>query len=137
MKNIITLAVIIGIVFIASLVLNSTREVMSSAPQGMMAIVASSTVKATVGPDAPTTLFNKDLSCANRMITTYANPILLTFATSTDLDQTVAPTATFGHLQAASTTVAYDAGLYGCGVWQAYGYNASTTITISEFKGFR
>jgi len=114
-----------------------SKNVLSSAPSGGMALVASSTQKVTVGTEAPTTIFNAKYSCTNRVITTYANPIMLTFATSTDLISTVEPTATFGHLQSASTTMAYDSGLYGCGVWQVYGYTASTTISISEFEGWR
>lgn len=123
-------------------IFNSAREVKGSAPQGMMTLVASSTKKATVGSTSPVTLFSRNDGCNSRVITTYAAPIMLTFATSTDLDQTVEPTGQFGHLQGASTTVIYDSGIYGCGVWQAYGFEVnsatpSSTISVSEFIGWR
>ena len=39
-----------------------------------------------------------------------------------------------GHIQAASTTVTYDSGLYGCGVWLLKSAGvASNTINITEF----
>jgi len=117
--------------------IKSQPTVLKGAPSGTMTIVASSTKKIIVGPGNATTLFSVNSSCTSRKITTYANPIMLTFATSTDLDQTVEPTGSFGHLQAASTTVDYDSGTNGCGVWQAFGFGASTTISISEFEGFR
>lgn len=37
-----------------------------------------------------------------------------------------------GHYQAASTTVVYDSGLYGCDAWYAYS-GVSTTLILSEF----
>lgn len=123
-------------------VLNSTRKAESSSPQGTMTLVASSTKKSTVGSTSPVTLFSRNDGCTSRIITTYSKPIMLTFATSTDLDETVEPTGQFGHLQGASTTVSYDSGIYGCGVWQAYGFEfsssiPSTTISISEFSSWR
>ncbi len=133
--------IVIGILallclFIGGVLFNSYNA-RASAPSGMATLVASSTVKAIVGPQNATTLFSANVDCTSRIITTYANPIMLTFATSSALASTVEPTGVFGHLQAASTTIAYDSGIYGCGLWQAYGYSASTTISISEFKGFR
>ena len=118
-------------------VLFDSYNAKASSPAGMATLIASSTVKAIVGPSNAITLFSANVDCASRIITTYAQPIMLTFATSTDLDQVVMPTGSFGHYQAASTTIAYDSGLYGCGLWQAYGFEASTTISTSEFKGFR
>lgn len=141
-KNI-SLSVIAAVSVIALViwVLSMTQISNASAPGGFRTIVSSSTVKATVGTTT-TTLFGVNSSCTNRVVTTYAQPILITFATSTDLDQTVQPTNVFGHIQPASTTKEYDAGLYGCGVMQAISYPASsgvpsTTISISEFTGFR
>lgn len=114
------------------------NQVLGGAPMGAKTIVASSTKKtAQVGPQEIKTIFSAASDCISRIITTLGDgAIMLTFATSTDLDETVKPTGTFGHLQAASTTAAYDSGLYGCDVWQVYGFT-STTLTISEFKGFR
>lgn len=43
------------------------------------------------------------------------------------------PTGLYGHLQAASTTVAYDSGLYGCGLMKVYSF-ATQQITVSETR---
>ena len=131
------IVMVLGFVIYGSFKSKPKNKPLGQAPSGMMTLVASSTVKITVGPGNATTLFSAKNSCASRKITTYANPIMITFATSTDLDQTVEPTGVFGHLQAASTTVDYDSGTNGCGLWQAFGFGASTTISVSEFEGFR
>jgi hypothetical protein len=44
------------------------------------------------------------------------------------------PTGAFGHLQAASTTVVYDSGLYGCGAVKIYGFDANSVITVTETR---
>lgn len=68
-------------------------------------------------------------TCATRVITTVASPIMLTFS---DVQGKV-PSGTTGHLQAASTTVAYDADLYGCGTFRAFGF-VSSAITVTESR---
>lgn len=68
-------------------------------------------------------------SCVARIITTVASPIMLTFS---DV-QGVVPSAILGHLQPASTTVAYDSGLYGCGAVRAYSFTTAT-VTVSESR---
>lgn len=89
-------------------------------------IATSSTV--IVGTSSITTLFAANSGCTDRIITTVAQPIMLSFSSS------VTPSGVAGHLQAASTTVAYDNANYGCGAITAYGFSASTTITISAFS---
>ncbi len=123
-------------------VISITQKAESSSPAGTRTLISSSTIAAIVGSTSPVTLFAVNSACTSRVISTVQSAIMLTFATSTDLDQTVQPTATFGHVQAASTTVSYDSGIYGCGVVQAFGFEASsatpsTTISIAEFVGFR
>ena len=67
-------------------------------------------------------------SCAMRVITTKASPILLTFSDEE-------PTPTKGILQAASTTVNYTAEQYGCGAVKAItGNSAASTVTLTEFR---
>jgi hypothetical protein len=83
----------------------------------------------TVGPQTDTVLFYERAMCGSRVITTYTQPISISFQASSTFN--VSPTA--GHLQGASTTVAYDAEIYGCGQIVAAA-GASTTITISEFS---
>ena len=68
------------------------------------------------------------VQCSSRTITTYASPIMITFA---DVAGNGGPTGTFGHLQPASTTVTYDSGLVGCGALRIYSFT-SQAITVSE-----
>lgn len=68
-------------------------------------------------------------NCSARIITTYAQPIMITFS---DVQGKV-PSGTFGHYQPASTTVAYDSGLYGCDAVRIYSF-ASQAITVSETR---
>ncbi len=91
----------------------------------------------TVGPQAVArvTVFPQNGECKNRVITTSGNSaIMLSFGeprTAGNLSSTTI-SGTAGFWQAASTTVAYDAEQFGCGLWTAYGY-ASTTLTVAEF----
>jgi hypothetical protein len=88
-------------------------------------IATSSTIS--VGPQAVTTIFSANSACTTRIVTTFAQAVMLSFSSS------VTPTGTVGHLQSGSTTVAYDNALYGCGAVTTYGF-ASTTITTSAFS---
>lgn len=112
---------------------------LGSAPSGNNSVIASSSIPITVGSTSPVTLFSVSGLCTARVITTYQVPVMLSFSTSSADALRNKPTATYGHLQAASTTVVYDSGLYGCPEVTAYGFQQSvtvpsTTITISEFK---
>lgn len=95
--------------------------------QGIVPSVASSSLMS-VGPGNATTLFAKNSGCAVRIVTTYANPVMLSFTSS------LTPTGGIGHLQAASTTVPYENGTYGCGQLSAYGFTASTSITVTQLS---
>lgn len=77
------------------------------------------------------TLFPASDFCLNRVVTTQGTEIKVLFGDAIGLTAT-SVSATVGHLQAASTTVAYDSGLYGCGKMVGRA-NASTTVTISSF----
>lgn len=98
----------------------------ASAPSGIPATVAT-TSPALVNTSASTVFATS--TCASRTISTVASPIMITFS---DVQGSV-PTGTFGHLQAASTTVAYDSGLYGCGALKVYSF-VSSTITVMESR---
>lgn len=110
------------------------RPAFASAPSGLNATVAT-TSPLTIGPTdainvplfgATTTTNN---GCAARVVTTTATPIMLEFTISAS----TTASGTVGHLQAASTTVVYDGGQYGCGLWTAYAFG-TTTITVTETK---
>lgn len=98
----------------------------ASAPSGLPATIASSSSYSLT--TTASTLFATS-SCSARIVTTQASPIMLTFSDYSN--QT--PTAMYGHLQAASTTVAYDSGLYGCGLVKVYSFTTATT-TVSESR---
>ena len=119
---------IIGIV-VLGLVLRPTVSVrpLGQATSGLVANVASSTsesVSTTAG-----VIVSTSTACASRVITSRAQPLMLTF--SDYAGQT--PTGTFGHLQTASTTVVYDSGVYGCGLVKAYAFGTDT-ITVTDVR---
>lgn len=97
----------------------------AAAPSGLQAIVSTSS-----NPTVTTTaaiVFATTTQCSSRVVTTYASPIMLTFSDN----QGKTPTGTYGHLQLASTTVAYDSGIYGCGAYKVYSF-VSQAITVTE-----
>lgn len=98
-----------------------------AAPLGVVSQIATSST-ISVGPQVATTIFTNTYSCTSRVISTVSQPIMISFSSD------ITPTGVTGHLQAASTTIAYDSGIYGCGQVSVYGYGASTTITKSEFR---
>lgn len=69
-------------------------------------------------------------SCAARIIsTTVAGGIMIGFSDN----QGFVPSALTGFWQAASTTVTYDSGQYGCGAVRVYS-GTPQTITVSESR---
>jgi hypothetical protein len=127
---------IIGTAFVALVAVWSVSQfnlALGSAPSGLPAAYSTATTTQ-VGPDLNVELFGANGQCSARIVSTQAQPVMLTFfdpsegnIASTTLSQTV------GSVQAASTTAAYDSGLYGCG--RVFGYAAaSTTITVVETK---
>lgn len=93
---------------------------------GVVAQVATSSA-IQIGPQVAVTLFAENEVCSSRVISTVAQPAMISFSND------VTPNGITGHLQAASTTVAYDSGIYGCETVKAFGF-ASTTITKTEFR---
>ncbi len=128
MKEKLAIAILTLAVFVAGFLVHSTPK----AKFGGFAAAGPATVATTTRfalVAATAAAIEATSSCAARIITTYASPIMLTFdATSGQL-----PTGVFGFLQPASTTVAYDAGLYGCGLVTAYSFTAQT-ITVSDAR---
>ena len=89
-------------------------------------VATSSTI--VVGTQQNKTLFTSKNICSSRVISTTGQAIMLSFHSD------ISPTSMIGHYQAASTSVAYDSDVYGCGAVSAFGNVASTTITTSEFS---
>ena len=112
------IALIAGSIILSLYVLgwNSQAAHASSTP-GLGATVSSSTQE-TVGTTAGIVAATSTYTCAARIISTQNSPIMLQFSQF----QGGAPTGGAGLWQAASTTVAYDSGLYGCNAISAYSY---------------
>lgn len=129
MQKTLTFALVgLGFLAIAVAVGLYTQTAYGEAPSGLQASVAT-TSAATFGPFYAFRLFATS-TCAARIITTGDNPIRLTFSDN----QAARPTNVFGTLQAASTTVEYDSGIYGCGAWFVTGVGASTTGAVVETR---
>lgn len=124
---------IIGSFVLASLLL--AASVISPVSASADGVPASQRVATTieVGPQQTKTLFAASVSCGSRVIRTQGQEIYLLFAdpVNGDLASTTL-SSTAGFLQASSTTIAYDASVFGCGRMTAEAL-ASTTITVAEF----
>lgn len=115
------IALVLSIVYLFGA---ETQRVDASAPSGLPATVATTSIAA-VSPTASTIFATS--TCSARVVSTQGSAIMLTFSDYANHT----PTATFGHLQLASTTVAYDSGQYGCGRVKAYSF-AAQTLTVSD-----
>lgn len=118
------------------LLLQPAQNVGQATPGLPTSIASSSTV--VIGPGGYETLFPRSETCTTRVVTTGGTAMRVSFGEiSLSDDWGVASTTlseTIGHFQATDTTAVYDAGLYGCGLFTAFGSIASSTITISEFR---
>ncbi len=116
-----------------------THQAKASAPSGLSSTLATSST-VLVGPSvfsvasSTSQLFVSSTSCSSRVISTYGKDITLWFSNSPISSTTLNSSLATGVLQLASTTVAYDSGVYGCGYVSAYGYVSSTTLTIQEYR---
>lgn len=93
----------------------------------------------TVGPQGAaavkTQIFAANSSCKSRIISTVNGAIMISFDDIPGAGNVGSTTVsgTVGSVQGASSTVAYDAELFGCGTWNAWA-SASTTITTVELQ---
>ena len=128
MKTVISSILIVVIVgFIALVSIGSYRINVGSAPAGLQSTVSTSTMLSLASRTATSLIATS--TCSSRIISTTDKQIMLTFSDYNN----AAPTATFGVMQAASTTVAYDSGQYGCGLVKGWG-DAATNITVTETR---
>lgn len=127
----------LGLMVLAGVLLFNTQNTATGAGYLGFSVYQQFATTTTVGPQAvkATTIFAEktDGSCKSRVIGTKATPIVILFGdpTNGNLSSTTL-NGTTGFVQGASTTVAYESGIYGCGKWTGYAA-ASTTITVSEF----
>lgn len=130
-----------GLVLLLGLLLfgiqNTTNVPLSGAGDGLVANprIATTTV---LGPQGASVvknqLFAANALCTSRVITTPGtSAIVISFDDIPSAGNIGSTTvgAGVGHLQAASTSVAYDAEIYGCGVWNGWAW-ASTTVSLTE-----
>lgn len=120
------IGIIVGI--LALLGVNTANNINLGSSGGVTSTVATSTFQAVTAGTAKR-LFATSTLCSARIITTQAGAIKLTF--SDFLGQR--PTGINGHIQTASTTVAYDSKIYGCNTVWVYPYGTDT-LTITETR---
>lgn len=118
-------AIVIAPVFAVYLSWQTPQAVGSAFP-GLQATVATSSALA-VG--AASQVIFATSTCASRTIGTDASPIMLIFSDF----KGETPTGSNGYTQAASTTVTYDGGQFGCGAFKVFSY-ASQTINVIETR---
>lgn len=100
--------------------------VTASAPSGLPATVASSSAPRVTSTQS---LVIATSSCSARIISTATSSVRITFS---DIQGAV-PTDDRGHWQGASTTVAYDSGLYGCDAVRVWSQSAQI-IEVSDVR---
>jgi len=138
MKKEIILGIIAVIIagFVVFVSLKDTPRSDASAPAGYATGFSTSSI-ATLVQDIPLTLFATSTDCTSRVITTIGFPITIKFGDHARWTLT----SNTGHRQLASTTVEYDSGIYGCGLWTATGLIGTATtgvnVVATEFSGFR
>jgi len=129
-KSIVALIAVLGIVAV-SVVSQTAFTAFGAAPSGLPAVVGTSTTMHLVAA-TPTLVFPTSTypqNCAARVITTASSSVQISFSDK----QSLVPGATAGHIQGASTTVAYDSGIYGCDAVRIYSWTAQK-ITIQESR---
>ncbi len=116
--------VLISFVYIFS---SNYQRAEASAPTGLPATIATSS-NLTLAAVTSLSVFATS-TCAARIVTTSGSAVMMTFSDRVG----DVPTGSFGHLQPASTTVAYDSGQYGCGLVRILSFGAQF-ITVSESR---
>ena len=116
-----------AIILIASIVfLAGQQSASASAPSGLPATMA--TTSNVTMPAVTVVTVAATSSCTATVVQTGVSAVMLQFG---DRNGAALSGTNGTALQAASTTVAYDSGLYGCGKIRAYSYTAQP-ITISQ-----
>lgn len=98
----------------------------ASAPSGLQATIATTSAPVVT---STATIVIATSTCSARVISTQGSAVMLTFSDYAGQS----PTATFGVLQPASTSVAYDSGQYGCGLVKAYSFSTQN-ITVVDAR---
>lgn len=112
---------------LAAILFYSLMPVFAAAPSGLPSSVATSSNRTWTA--ASEVAFATTTNCASRIIGTRGDAIRIVFS---DINGET-PSASVGFPQAASTTVVYDSGLYGCGQVKIYSY-AAQVINLAETR---
>ena len=85
--------------------------------------------------------YSATTTCSSRVVSAYGGPVTVSFDEArTDAQEVFgnlsSTTLSYmrGHQLASSTLHTFDGSLYGCGDMSIYAAEASTTVTISEFR---
>lgn len=131
MKKIISISLVIALAFWIGFNLRNVEKAEAVAGQLSATIATSSTI--TVSTASVVAFATSTNNCSIRIVTTNADPVRFEF---TDIDGFTLSSAV-GHTQLASTTVAYDASVYGCAQWRVInaGPQGNTAIfQVSEAR---
>lgn len=133
-KWIMGIVIVLGISIVFQKALNSIPKVQSSAPGGMVTSWGTSS-QITLGAEERTLFATSTPSCISRVVSTRYAQIMIQYGDHAQFNLE----GNTGHIQLASTTVVYDSGLYGCGLWTAVALGSTTAqgISVTEFRDFR
>ncbi len=123
MKEKIAAAILSAALLVAGWFMHGSAPKLGSALSGAQATVSTSSVSTFAAGGVNVLVATS--TCSSITITTQGGYLELTF--SDYAGQT--PGATFGIYQAASTSVTYDGGLFGCGLIKAYS-SAAQVVTV-------
>ena len=122
-------------------IVSKQQDTKAQAPSGSFATLATSSSRQVGTSTTPTILAKGNTTCSSRVISTRDQPIMLSFGfayNQAGVYGTTTLSQNQGIFQAASSTVGYDSGLYGCGTTSAISVGidvkiATSTVTINEF----
>lgn len=127
----VTVVITILFVLVGYLVSRQIPKPLGNTPNGSVAISGSSSL-VTLPSHASLQIFASS-TCVSRLISHASTSIRFTTE-----DSATNPSGTNGHFHQGTTSVSYDSGIYGCGLWRAYNPSGTqVTFTISEYLGFR
>ena len=137
-KNILVYTAILSLIAVSAIYIASVTLIgQASAPSGLVATNASSSIISLSSGAGYRTLFEPNTTCTSRIISTASSSIRLAFepniASGANGVASTTLTRDIGFFQDASTTIAYDSGIYGCGWVSAYSDN-SDVIDINVLE---
>lgn len=130
------IGMIVGFMFITALLAIwvyqlKPQNAVAGAPPGFSAAQATSSQITIAGYDTVEVFATS--TCVTRVVSSAPTDMRFLLWDTTDR-----PSAGIGIKHNASTTVAYEGSVWGCGKWRFFNNSASTTIfTVTELQGFQ